>query len=141
MNNFPIFSNNTIEVISLKRAVIVLLFVIAIIIIYLLVRSPQKGIESPSEPVSSNILYNSTSNAPSSQENSGIIAMASKIDVYTVKEYEGHIGVFHNDDTVPYQEIDVDVASLPEADQTLLKDGIKVYSTEKLNSIIEDYES
>jgi len=125
----------------LKRVIILLLFLVAFLIIFLLFRYPQKGNQSQSEPASSNILYNSTSNTPSSQENSGIIAMASKTDVYTVKEYEGHIGVFLNDDTVPYQEIDVDVSALPEADQVLLKDGIKVYSTEKLNSIIEDYES
>ena len=125
----------------MKRVYILLMFIIVIIIILLLFVHPQKWTGSTSEPASSNILYNSTSITPSSQESSGIIAMASKTDVYTVKEYEGRIGVFHNDDTTPYQEIDVDVSSLPEADRKLLKDGIKAYSTEKLNSIMEDYES
>ncbi|HEX3038830.1 MAG TPA: hypothetical protein VHP54_00860 [Caproiciproducens sp.] len=67
--------------------------------------------------------------------------MASKTDVYTLKEYEGRIGIFHNDDTQPYQQIDVDVSTFSEEDQRLLKDGIKVFSTEELNRKIEDYES
>ena len=125
----------------MKKAYILLMIPIAIIIILILFAHPQQLTESASKSASSNTLYNSTSNTPSSQESSGIIAMASKTDVYTVKEYEGRIGVFHNDDSTPYQEIDVDVSSLPEADQKLLKDGIKAYSTEKLNSIMEDYES
>jgi hypothetical protein len=86
-------------------------------------------------------MYNSTPIASSSQESSEINAMASRTDVYTVREYEGRIGVFYNDENVPYQQIDVDVTSLPTADQDALRAGIKVYSTDKLNQMIEDYES
>ena len=90
---------------------------------------------------SSNMLYNSTANIPPSQESSGIIAMASKTDVYLLREFQGKIGIFHNDETEPYQEIDVDVSTFSEEDQKLLKDGIKVYSIDDLNQKIEDYES
>lgn len=97
---------------------------------------------SPSPaPSGSNILYNSTANKASSQESSEIGVIASQSDLYTVKEYQGIIGVFHNSDMIPYQEIRVEVASLPKKDQELLKKGIQVYSKDKLNSVIEDYES
>ncbi len=125
----------------MKRLIVVLLAVLAFIVILLYLGYPRKQTNPAPESSSSNILYNSTAITPSSQESSEINAMASKTDIYTVKEYEGKIGVFYNQENVPYQEIDVDVASLPEADQALLKEGITVYSTEKLNSIIEDYES
>ena len=125
----------------MKRILVLLLLVIAIIIIFILLRYPQNGKELNSGTPSSNILYNSTAIASSSQESSGIIAMASKTDVYMLKEYEGRIGVYHNDDDIPYQQIDVDVSSLPDADQKLLKDGIKVYSIQDLNNRIEDYAS
>ncbi len=125
----------------MKRLYAALLLVIAVIAVLVYWGYTQKKANPAPEPSSSNTLYNSTANTPSSQETSEINAMASKTDVYTLKEYEGRIGVFYNAETAPYQELDVDVSSLPEADQELLKEGIKVYSTEKLKGIIEDYES
>lgn len=125
----------------MKRESIVLLLLIAVIAVLLYVRFPLKQTNPPSEPSSSNIIYNSTANVPSSQESSEINVMASRADVYTLKEYNGVIGVFYNEEISPYQEIDVDVSTLPEADQELLKDGIKIYSKEELNNRIEDYES
>lgn len=101
----------------------------------------QKWFHHTPEASSSNIFNNSTLNSASSQENSEVQAMTSRSDTYTVKEYEGHIGVFHNDAPIPYQEIEVDISSLPEADRQLLKKGITVTDTNKLNGIIEDYES
>lgn len=120
---------------------VVLLLAIAVVAVLLYLRYPLKHTSPPSEPSSSNIIYNSTANVPSSQESSGINVMASRTDFYTLKEYDGIIGVFYNEESAPYQEIQVDVSLLPEADQQLLKDGIKVYSKEELNSKIEDYES
>nr|WP_319488361.1 BofC C-terminal domain-containing protein [uncultured Caproiciproducens sp.] len=128
----------------MKKSWIVLLCTTAIIIGMLAWGFSQTRMNETPELISSNILNNSTSNEPSSQENSEITTMASRsstINTYTVKEYEGHIGVFYNNENTPYQEIDVEVASLPKADQTLLKNGIKVTDVDRLNSIIEDYES
>jgi hypothetical protein len=96
-------------------------------------QSPQ--ISSSSEQI------HSTANYASSQENSNITAMTSKTTVYTVKEYKGHIGVFMNDETVPYKEVMVEVASLPETDQQLLSKGIMANNQSKLNHILEDYRS
>jgi hypothetical protein len=125
----------------LKRKYIWLLSVIAVVFLLLLLNYPKYRTEPVSEPASSNIPNNSTAITQSSQGSSEIITMASKTDVYTLKEYEGRIGIFHNDDTQPYQQIDVDVSTFSEEDQRLLKDGIKVFSTEELNRKIEDYES
>jgi hypothetical protein len=141
MNILPIFSNNTLEVINLKKERIALLCTMIAIVGTLTLGYSQKWFYHTPETSSSNILNNSTLNSTSSQENSEIEAMTSKSDTYIVKEYEGHIGVFYNDNRVPYQEIHVDVSSLPEADQQLLKKGIKVTDADKLNGIIEDYES
>lgn len=131
----------------MKKASVLLLSTAAVLVAVLLSVNfavNRNRVRTQAESSSSNILSNSTPIAPSSQESSEINAIAgqeSKPDVYTVKEYESGIGVFHNDDTTPIQKIDVDVASLPEADQELLKEGIKVYSVDRLNQIIEDYES
>ena len=66
--------------------------------------------------------------------------MAGEKDTYTVKEYNGHIGVFRNEETEPFEEIQVDVNLFPETDRELLREGIKAYTPEELNSVIEDYE-
>ena len=130
--------------IYLKKSWIVLLSTAVIIIGMLIWGVSQTKTNEIPQLTSSNIFNNSTSNEPSSQENSEITTMASKssaVTTYTVKEYEGHIGVFYNNEDTPYQEIDVEVSSLPKADQALLKDGIRVTDVDRLNSIIEDYES
>ena len=90
---------------------------------------------------SSNNSSHFTAITPSSQESSEINAMASKTDLFTLKEYNGRIGVFYSGETIPYQEIDVDISSLPAADQDALKEGIQVYGTDELNRKIEDFES
>jgi hypothetical protein len=121
---------------------IILLFAITAAIILMILNYPKPQAEqSVSKPAGSNMPYNSTANIPSSQETSGIIAMASKTDTYILREYEGKIGIFLNDNAEPYQQIDVDVSTFSQEDQRLLKEGIKVYSTEDLNRKIEDYES
>ncbi|MFR2561438.1 MAG: BofC C-terminal domain-containing protein [Anaeromassilibacillus sp.] len=58
-----------------------------------------------------------------------------------MRTYEGRIGIFLNDSEVPIEELDVDVGLLPEADQVLLEEGIRVTDREHLNRLIEDYES
>lgn len=125
----------------MKRITTVIVLTVIIVAGLLYLGYPwQHGHPEPT-PSSSNILYNSTANTSSSQGSSEIDVIASRSDVYTVKEYQGIIGVFHNADRIPYQEINVEVSSLPEEDQKLLKTGIQVYSKDKLNSVIEDYES
>ena len=40
-----------------------------------------------------------------------------------------------------FEELDVDLDLLPEADQILLREGIRVTDRDRLNRLIEDYES
>lgn len=121
-----------------------MLLLCAMVILVLVLASgyPQK-LWVKDEPVSSsstNISYHFTSKVPSSQESSEVDAMAGEKDTYTVKEYNGHIGVFRNEETEPFEEIQVDVNLFPETDRELLREGIKAYTPEELNSVIEDYE-
>ena len=109
-------------------------------ILVFFIASRQEQVPEP-QSQNSSMFNHSTANVPSSQETSETIATPSTIPAFTVKEYYGHIGIFKKDETTPYHEIDVEVDSLPEADQELLRKGIEVDSQEKLNSIIEDYES
>ena len=107
---------------------------------------PQKqNTGRPLAPVTSSISSNFTSIAPSSQESSEIITTASvnsenENTVYLVKEYQGHIGVFRDQEPTPFEEIQIEVSIFPEVDQQLLKQGIKAYGPEELNRVIEDYE-
>ena len=57
---------------------------------------------------------------------------------YLVKEYQGKIGIFSTDGLL-LEIIDTYVKTLPEADRTLLGEGISVKTREELNSLVEDY--
>ena len=57
---------------------------------------------------------------------------------YLVKEYRGQIGIFSADGTL-LESLDTYIKTLPEADRTLLGEGIWVETREALNSLIEDY--
>ena len=54
-------------------------------------------------------------------------------------EYNGHIGVFLNDETQPYKEVNVSLSALPTEDQELLKKGITANSQGEVQIILEDY--
>jgi len=57
---------------------------------------------------------------------------------YLVKEYEGQIGIFSSDGKL-LEILDTYVKTLPEADRSLLGEGIWVETRAELNSLIEDY--
>lgn len=58
---------------------------------------------------------------------------------YTVREYNGSIGVFFGESATPALVYDIPVYTLPEADKLLLAEGIPANTEAELNSIIEDY--
>lgn len=58
---------------------------------------------------------------------------------FVLREHEGRIGVFLNDETSPCEILGVYVFTLPEADRAALKIGITVYGTDALRGIIEDF--
>lgn len=67
--------------------------------------------------------------------------VSDEIKFYTLKKYDNHLAVFENNNIQPIEVIEVDIRSLPIADQNILDSGIKVTSISALKKIIEDYES
>lgn len=95
-------------------------------------------------PVSSEKSMSSyfTSNITSSQESSSAAAaLASGSDIYVVKEYKGHIGVYRNKETKPFREYGTDVMILPKADRLALEQGKVVHSMAEVEKLVEDYDS
>lgn len=120
---------------------IALVLLIGIIILVVFLTIPQNA----SENVTSEQTH-FTSNPNSSQESTlshndsnDITTMTSQSDIYTIKEYKGHIGVFLNDETQPYKEVNVSLSALPTEDQELLKKGITANSQGEVQIILEDY--
>ncbi|MBR5246695.1 MAG: hypothetical protein IKV25_04905 [Clostridia bacterium] len=60
---------------------------------------------------------------------------------YTVKDFNGRIAVFENNNTYPQSIYDSYTSVLPEDDQKRLREGIVVSNTTDLQRIIEDYTS
>lgn len=63
---------------------------------------------------------------------------------FLVKDVDGFITIYSMDNSDEIKErvdiTDIETMYLPEADQENLKAGIKVYSQQKLNKLIEDFE-
>ena len=58
--------------------------------------------------------------------------------IYTVKSYEGKIGIF-TDSGALVRVLEGYIKTLPKADQNMLEKGVLVTSEAELHSIIEDY--
>lgn len=63
--------------------------------------------------------------------------IANENTLYTVKEYNGKIGIFENNALI--YTLDKYVFTLPEYDKKLLSSGITVSTKEELYEIIEEY--
>ena len=57
---------------------------------------------------------------------------------YYAREYRDKIGIFYVDGTL-YQVLDTYVKTLPEADRSLLREGIYLEDEKALRGLIEDY--
>ena len=120
----------------------------------------QDSIVSPDVIVQSNHSY-FTANPETSQENSDnssvntVVSLAEKASSgkktvkqsndseiqYTIRAYEGKIGVFREDSDSPNQTLDIPLSTLPQADRDALSAGITVTGNTALRRILEDYES
>ncbi len=123
----------------MKRSTSILICIAAVLFTLSIVEISVLKSREPPQISSSSEQIHSTANYPSSQESSNITTMTSKTTAYVVKEYNGHIGVFRNDETTPFKEVMVDVTTLPPTDQELLLNGIPADTQSKLNHILEDY--
>lgn len=75
-------------------------------------------------------------NSGSGMSPAGVIAHPAR---YTVKEYNGSIGVFYDESEKPTLVYEIPVYTLPPADRELLANGITADSSDELEKIIEDY--
>ncbi len=57
---------------------------------------------------------------------------------WIMKNYDGRIGIFSADGKL-LDVLDVYANTLPQTDQRMLQEGIKVYSKSELTALIEDY--
>lgn len=128
----------------MKKSIILLCCAAALIVCALLLPNQAGQHRAPEKiPVSSenNTLNYSTSNTTSSQEStSAAEVLASGSDVYIVREYEGHIAVYRNDETTPFREYNTDVTILPQADRAALKQGKVLHSMAEVEKLMEDYD-
>ena len=116
------------------------------------------AITAPASEPHSNLNY-STANSLASQENTENPASVTTepaetsldsdnstesgtdVQTYTVKTFNGKIAVFAGAEETPMEILDVEVAALPQEDQTALANGIPAESRSALRRILEDYES
>ena len=63
---------------------------------------------------------------------------------YLIKDVDGFITIYSTDNSDNIKErieiTDIETAYLPEKDQEMLKQGMKIYSEQQLNKLIEDFE-
>lgn len=85
-----------------------------------------------------NMTYSSNSNYTQAETMSSVQQEVG----YTLKEYDGKIGIFRGDADKPYTYVeDVEISYLNEYDRELLKNGIEVSTESELKSLIEDLTS
>jgi len=69
------------------------------------------------------------------------ISISQQTDSYTIRSYNGKIGVFKNDNVVPDQVLDIFTQNLPQSEQKKLQEGIHAKNHDELLTILENYSS
>lgn len=92
--------------------------------------APPPALQAEKEPLSAYPAAPSPAGDPSSSQ-----AAAG----YLLGEYGGRVSVLSPDTREPEMIFDIFVRTLPEADQELLREGIRVETYEALTRLIEDY--
>lgn len=59
--------------------------------------------------------------------------------LYTLKDYNGQIALFINDNITPTEMYNIFTKSLPEADAAALKEGVTAENEKELNRLLEEY--
>ena len=62
-----------------------------------------------------------------------------KVIQYTVKDYNGQLAVFLNDEPSPIKTFELYTKSLPKIDAEQIQNGITVNSEAELNKLLEEY--
>lgn len=124
--------------IILSVASVLLIGIVTLILLTVIPQNTPENVTSQQSHFTSNP-NSSQENNESDGNNSNINTMTSQADIYTVKAYKGHIGVFLNNEAEPFKEINISLEGLPQADQDVLKEGIKANTQSQLQIILEDY--
>ena len=66
------------------------------------------------------------------------VSVPEQTAVCEVREYNGRIGLFKADSSVPYRVIDYDISLMPEFDREQLREGVVMETEEELRRFIED---
>jgi hypothetical protein len=85
-----------------------------------------------------NLSYSNSSENPTQAET---IAPIEERVGYTLREYDGKIGIFRGSAEKPYTYLDLDITYLNEYDRELLSNGIEVSTDTELKALIEDLTS
>ncbi len=115
------------------------MLVFGILTLVLLIAVPKN---MPNDTANSQVHFTlkpSTSQENLSEPESTISSAVSAQNRYTIRTYQGHIGVFLNDEQTPYREINVTLNTLPEEDRKLLEQGITANTAAEVQILLEDY--
>lgn len=85
-----------------------------------------------------NLTYSASEDNPTQAET---VAPINERVGYTLKEYNGKIGIFRGSAEKPYTYLDTDISYLNEYDRELLLNGIEVATEQELKTLIEDLTS
>ena len=118
------------RIFCLYALILLFLFFISVIVLVHALNDRQATVPSESEVIYVYLSESITQSAVSETE--------LKETWWTVKEYNGQIGVFNADGSL-LEILETYVKTLPAADQALLREGITVYSKKELFSVIADY--
>mgnify|MGYP000910276837 CR=1 FL=1 len=125
-----------------KATVLTVCLTAAIVIAIYATGFPQGHVKTVSVSSAKSMSSYSTANTLSSQESGNSSAVtAESEEVYVVRAYNGHIGVFRGAETKPFRVSTTDISLLPEIDQEDLKRGKSVHTLAEVEKILEDYDS
>ena len=95
--------------------------------------------------ISTNITKQNKQRSTASGKSRSVVSVTesdSRDPVYVIREIGDKVAVFRYGEEEPFYTLERSlVQSLPQYDQKLLKAGIKVYSNDELQALIEDYDS
>ena len=111
----------------------ILLVISVLAISFLLMREPEVGIlqEKIIETENIYVFVEDTRTETTTAE---------KSIRFIAREYNGIIGIFSPEGTL-LRTVEVYTKTLPKTDQSLLREGIGIWSEDELRSLIEDYSS
>lgn len=114
-------------------SVIVLIIISGLIYMFNISNNTENIIDEPDDLITVNNIENSN-NLNNNYEIEEVTD-----NTYEIKEYNGRVAVFSQNNSEPVKMTHIMTKELPEFDQKLLSNGIKIYSDSELRNILEDY--